>query len=60
MLGNLVNYFIKLDGMTVNLIGLKKGSTNVHFYLENYPEVSADLPVDVILSIIPDSLTQSE
>ena len=60
VLGNLVNYFIKLDGMTVNLIGLKKGSTNVHFYLENYPEVSADLPVDVILSIIPDSLTQSE
>ncbi|MBQ7653797.1 MAG: serine/threonine protein kinase, partial [Clostridia bacterium] len=60
VVGNLLSRFIPMTEFSVTFTGKSKGSTTATFYLENYPEVSLSVPVDVILTIVPERTTQEE
>lgn len=60
VVGNLLNKFIPLTEFSVTFTGKAKGTANTTIYLENHPEISLTVPVDVILSVLPEKVETEE
>lgn len=54
VVGNVLNKFVPLTEFSVTFTGRSKGSTSARIYLQNYPDISLEVPVDVILSVLPE------